>query len=554
MTCSLIGQSQCMECPVLSGQGTQPAIMNNRLHTLIQHLQSADCFPHATSDFEVFETHISYVLLTGEYVYKFKKPVDLGFLDFTTLEKRKYYCEEELRLNRRLAPEMYLAVVSVHGDAKHPVVEGKGPLLEYAVKMQQFDTADRMDLVTARGELIESHIDQLAELVADFHESIPVAGADTHFGTLEVIRQRIMQNFEQVLEHTDDAEISNICQQVQTWSEAALVKRQDLIAQRKQQGSVRECHGDMHMANIILPEGKPVIYDCIEFSEDLRWIDTMSEVAFLYMDLDFHQHHKLALRFLNEYLSRNGDYGGLGLLCIYLVYRAMVRAKVNSIGAKQQAANPKIAAEFLMTTKKYIALARNYIESFASPVLIILHGLSGSGKTWLAQQLRETYGAIQIRSDVERKRLLGFSAETKTKSAIGKGAYSADMTSQTYQRLLDLASLVVQAGPSVIVDATFLKQSHRQQFKELAESLKVPFVILDIQASEDILRSRITKRAEYDKDASEATLAVLEQQLKSQEPITGDEEFYTIQIDTENLLDLEQLAQHIKKLTSQQKA
>jgi aminoglycoside phosphotransferase family enzyme len=310
--------------------------MNNQLEIIIQRLQSAACFPHATGDFEVFETHISYVLLTGEYVYKFKKPVDLGFLDFTTLDKRKYYCEEELRLNRRLAPEMYLAVVSVHGDAEHPVVEGEGPLLEYAVKMQQFDTADRMDLVTARGELTASHIDQLAQIVAEFHEHIPVAGKDTHFGTLAVIRQRIMQNFEQVLQNTDDAEISSMCNQIRTWSEAALDKRQDLIAQRKQQGSVRECHGDMHMANIILPEGKPVVYDCIEFSDDLRWIDTISEVAFLYMDLDFHQQHKLALRFLNQYLSRNGDYEGLGLLCIYLVYRAMVRAKVNSIGAKQQ--------------------------------------------------------------------------------------------------------------------------------------------------------------------------------------------------------------------------
>jgi aminoglycoside phosphotransferase family enzyme/predicted kinase len=525
--------------------------MNDRLATLIQHLQSAVCFPHTTGEFEVFETHISYVLLTGDFVYKFKKPVDLGFLDFTTLEKRKFYCEEELRLNRRLAPKMYLAVVSVHGDPEHPMVEGKGPLLEYAVKMQQFDTADRMDLVTARGELTASHIDQLAELVTGFHESIPVAGKDTHFGTLDVIHQRIMQNFEQVLQNTDDAEISSMCNQVRAWSEAALDKRQDLIAQRKQQGSVRECHGDMHMANIILPEGRPVIYDCIEFSDDLRWIDTISEVAFLYMDLDFHQQHKMALRFLNQYLSRNGDYGGLGLLCIYLVYRAMVRAKVNSIGAKQQAANRKIAAECVVTAKKYLALARNYIESFASPVMMILHGLSGSGKTWLAEQLCESYGAIQIRSDVERKRLLGFSAETKTKSAVGKGAYSADMTSQTYQRLLDLASLVVQAGPSVIVDATFLKQCHRQQFKELAQLHNVPIVILDIQASENILRSRITKRAEYDKDASEATLAVLEQQFKSQESLTEDEEVHTIHIDTEKSLDLERLMQQIKSLTSQ---
>jgi aminoglycoside phosphotransferase family enzyme/predicted kinase len=524
--------------------------MTTQLETIIQHLQSTACFPHATGEFEVFETHISYVLLTGEYVYKFKKPVDLGFLDFTTLEKRKHYCEEELRLNRRLAPQMYLSVVSVHGNPEHPVVEGAGPLLEYAVKMQQFDTADRMDLVTARGQLTASHIDQLAQLVADFHVRIPVAGEDTHFGTLEVIRQRVMQNFEQVLQHIDDAEISRMCNQVNAWSKAALDKRRELIAQRKQQGSVRECHGDMHMANIILPEGKPLIYDCIEFSEDLRWIDTISEVAFLYMDLDYHQQHKLALRFLNEYLSHIGDYGGLGMLCIYLVYRAMVRAKVNSIGAKQQEAKPEIAAECLTTTKKYLALARNYIESFTSPVVIVLHGLSGSGKTWLAEQLRESYGAIQIRSDVERKRLLGFSAETKTKSAVGKGAYSADMTSQTYQRLLDVTSLIVQAGPSVIVDATFLKKIHRQNFKELAQSLKVPFVILDIQAGESTLRSRITKRAEYDKDASEATLAVLERQLKSQEPLTKDEETYTIQIDTEKPLDLEQLVQQVKRKTS----
>jgi predicted kinase len=410
-----------------------------------------------------------------------------------------------------------------------------------------------MDLVTARGELTVAHIDQLAQLVVGFHESIPIARADTHFGTFEVIHQRIMQNFEQVLQHIDDAEITRMCNQVHVWSEVALDKRRELIAQRKAHGSVRECHGDMHMANIILPEGKPVIYDCIEFSEDLRWIDTISEVAFLYMDLDFHQQHKLALRFLNEYLSRNGDYAGLGMLCIYLVYRAMVRAKVNSIGAKQQEAKPEIAAECLTTTKKYLALASNYIESFASPVMIVLHGLSGSGKTWLAEQLRESYGAIQIRSDVERKRLLGFSAETKTKSAVGKGAYSADMTSQTYQRLLDLASLIVQAGPSVIVDATFLKKSHRQHFKELAQSLNVPFVILDIQASENVLRSRITKRSEYDKDASEATLAVLEQQLMSQESLSEDEEAYTIHIDTERALELERLVQQIKTLTSQQK-
>jgi aminoglycoside phosphotransferase family enzyme/predicted kinase len=521
---------------------------NTPLATLVQHLQQAECFPHATSSFEVFETHISYVILTGEYVYKFKKPVDLGFLDFSTLEKRKYFCEEELRLNRRLAPDMYLAVVSVHGEPEHPRVGGEGPVLEYAVKMRQFATTDRMDMVTVRGELTPGQIDQLAAVVAAFHKRIPSAESDSSFGTPEVIRQRIMQNFEQVLQNTDDPEISNFCSQLSDWSEAALKKRQDLIVQRKQDGAVRECHGDMHMANIVMLEGKPVIYDCLEFSEDLRWIDTISEVAFLYMDLDFHHQHKLALRYLNQYLSLSGDYAGLGLLCIYLVYRAMVRAKVNSIGAMQQQANPDIAADYLATTKSYIALASNYVESFASPVLIILHGLSGSGKSWLAEQLLESYGAIQIRSDVERKRLLGLAAQAKTKSAIGQDAYSADMTTQTYQRLLELASVILQAGPSVIVDATFLMKSQRDKFQQLAQSLAVPYVILDIQASERTLRSRIKKRAEQAKDASEATLQVLTQQIKINEEVDASEVPYTICIDTEETLDLDELAQRISSV------
>ena len=518
---------------------------NTPLATLVQHLQFAECYPHATSSFEVFETHISYVILTGDYVYKFKKPVELGFLDFSSLEKRKFFCEEELRLNRRLAPDMYLDVVSVHGELEHPVVDGTGPLLEYAVKMRQFATADRMDNVTARGELTPEQIDQLAQIVAEFHEHIPIAASDSPFGTLEVIRQRIMQNFEQLLQNTDDPEITNMCSQLRVWSEAALEKRQQLITQRKQEGAIRECHGDMHMANIVMLEGKPVIYDCLEFAEDLRWIDTISEIAFLYMDLDFHHQHKLALRYLNQYMIHRGDYAGLGLLCIYLVYRAMVRAKVNSIEAKQQTADPKTANGHLATTKSYLALARNYIESFASPVLIILHGLSGSGKSWLAEQLLESYGAIQIRSDVERKRLLGLAAQANTKSAIGQGAYSADMTAQTYQRLLELASLILQAGPSVIVDATFLKRTHRDQFQQLAQSLDIPYVILDLQASVETLRSRIMKRAEQTKDASEATLQVLAQQLKINEVVDASEAPYTICINTEETLNLDELAQRI---------
>ena len=265
------------------------------------------------------DTHAAVIFLAGSFAYKIKRAVRLSYLDFSTLEKRKFFCEEELRLNRRLASDMYLDVVSVHGTPEHPVVDGTGPLLEYAVKMRQFATADRMDNVTERGELTPGQIDQLALVVSEFHEHIPVAANDSPFGTIEVIRQRIMQNFEQVLQNTDDPEISSICSQLRDWSEAVLKKRQHLIAQRKQEGAVRECHGDMHMANIVMLEGRPVIYDCLEFAEDLRWIDTISEIAFLYMDLDFHHQHKLALRYLNQYMIHRGDYAGLGLLCIYLV-------------------------------------------------------------------------------------------------------------------------------------------------------------------------------------------------------------------------------------------
>src|SRR6266516_4567782 len=264
----------------------------------------------------VLETHISYVLLTGRYAYKLKKAVDFGFLDFTTLAARRHFCEEELRLNRRLAPALYLDVVPITGSVDAPIVGGDGIAIEYAVKMGEFPQDALASGLLTRGELVPADIDALAAMVAAFHGAIEVAAAGAGFGAPEGILQRAQDNCSALLPLLDDP------------AERAHAARRGAFLRRVEEGFVRECHGDLHLGNIARIDGELTIFDCIEFNPALRWIDVMSEVAFTVMDLEDRGRADLSHRFLNAYLERTGDYSGLAVLRFYLVYRALVRAKI----------------------------------------------------------------------------------------------------------------------------------------------------------------------------------------------------------------------------------
>ena len=496
---------------------------------LIEALLDPARYGHPVERIELLETHISWVVLAGPYAYKIKKPLDLGFLDFSTLEKRRLYCEEELRLNRRLAPGLYLVVVPIAGTPESPQLDGAGAAFEYAVKMARFPQEARLDKVLARGELKPGHIDLLARELAEFHARIAVAAPDSPFGAPEAVYAPMRQNFEQIRRRIGGADDLERLERLEAWTARRYGALAEALPGRKREGFIRECHGDAHLANMVLLDEDVVLFDCLEFNENLRWIDVMNELAFAVMDLDDRGRPDLARRLLNAYLEHTGDYEGLRLLRFYQVYRALVRAKVCAIRLGQPDLGPQERDSVQREYRGYAALAERYTRP-STAALIITHGLSGSGKTTLTQTLLEHYESIRVRSDIERKRLHGLTARARSDSGIETGLYAAETSRRTYERLAELARAILAAGLTVMVDAAFLKHAQRGMLRDLAEALRVPFVILTAQAPEEVLRQRV--RARPGSDASEADIAVLEHQLATQEPLGADEFAHSLTIDT----------------------
>ncbi len=512
------------------------------LPALLQALCDQRPFAEPVETVEIAQTHISWILLTGDHAYKILKPVDLGFLDFSTLAKRKHCCEEALRLNRRHAPGIYLDVVAITGDESAPRINGDGPVLEYALKMQQFDRESELDKLAERDRLTESLIDKLAVEVAGFHALATTADTTSDAGSSVHVLNPVKENFAQIRSRiTDDPDTLARLSELEHWSLSEFEKLEGVFNRRKLDGYVRECHGDMHLGNIVLIDQQPVIFDCIEFSEELRWIDVLNDLAFLIMDLHEHACPERAWRLLNRYLESSGDYAGCAVLPFYLVYRALVRAKVECIRLDQEASRDDATRDGY---RRYVELASTF-TTHPGLKLFMTCGVSGSGKTSVSQALLQGYGAIRIRSDVERKRLAGLKAEQASGSSSGGGLYSPEWTRRTYARLADLARGLVEAGFPVIVDATFLQTSFRAKFIDLARACRVTPLILHCYASEDCLRRRVSDRSDIGRDASEADVDVLESQLRKFESPGEDEQQYCISIDTEQPLDMDALLDEI---------
>ena len=509
----------------------------------ITNMLKPEVYNHPCHNIELIETHISWVILTGEFAYKIKKPVDFGFLDFSTLQKRKYFCQQELHLNRRLAADIYLEVVAITGTTDKPQIAGSGEIIEYAVRMKQFPQSAQLDNMLAASELKLTHMDTIADMVARFHQSAEVADTASNFGNAETVYQPVEENFQQIKQQPASSPYADQLTVLARWSQAQLKEKQKIMAQRKASNFIRHCHGDMHLRNMLWLNDKAMAFDCIEFNEKLSWIDVISDAAFLIMDLQHRQQQPLANRFLNRYLEVTGDYAALSLLPFYLGYRAMVRAKVsvlrlaqNNISAQQ---NQQILTEF----ESYLELAGRYTKT-STPQLIIMRGFSASGKSTVSQQLLDKTGMIRIRSDIERKRLFASDSTTKTAGKINAGIYASEATQQTYEKLRKLASDIINAGYSVIVDAAFLKHEQRQIFQQLATQLQVTYNILQTTAPDEVLRQRIQNRKN---DISDADLAVLEYQLANYQTLHKSETAYTTSIDTTQTVDFDALLNQLNK-------
>ena len=515
---------------------------------LIDALRRPECYPHPVGVVELVETHISWVLLAGDYAYKLKKPVDFGFLDFSTLTARRHFCEEELRLNRRLAPQLYLDVVAITGSEAAPRIGGTGTALEYAVKMRRFRREGELDNLAERGALREEHVDALAATIARFHAQAQVAPPDGAFGTPQAALAPCIANFDQLSRLHLPAGMAARLQRLHQWTLDEHERRRALIARRLAQGRVRECHGDLHLGNIVLIDGTPTVFDALEFNPALRWIDVISEVAFTVMDLEHRGRHDFAQRFLDDYLAHSGDYTGVALLPFYLVYRALVRTKVAALRSRQpgDAEGHRHAEADTLEIERHLGLAERFAAP-RSPRLLLTHGVSGSGKSHVAMRLLALGDWIRLRSDVERKRLAGLAAQSRGGCGIDTGLYTPEMTGRTYERLLALAEWVLDAGDPVIVDAAFLRDEQRRAFIALARAREVDWTILRTSAPEPVLRERIVRRAAQGADPSDATPEVLARQLCAIEPLSGDERDHEIVVDTSRPVDIEALARSLMR-------
>jgi len=492
------------------------------LPPLIRALLVPSRYGGGVTEVRLEQTHISWVLLAGSFAYKIKKDIKLSFLDFSTLELRKHYCEEELRLNQRFSADLYLDVVPIFHTHQDPQWQGSGAPIEYAVRMHRFAQSARLDRICARGALLPDHVSDLAQTVATFHKGAAIAPAGSDWGSPDSVGQQARQNFTDLLALLSDPQARASIHALQRWTAGQQQLLAPQMAARQQAGCVRECHGDLHLSNLLLLDHKVKLFDCIEFSDELRWIDVASELAFTYVDLLAHEKPGLASWFVNESLSHSGDYACAPLLRFYAVYRALVRAKVALL---QTGTGGDRRPEALAL----VALAQRL--AMGAPLqLLITHGASGCGKTTATNRMLQEDAQAQtlrLRVDVERKRLFGLDAQQHSDSPLNAGIYTHEASASSYAHVLALTQALLQANWSVIVDGTFLQREQRDRFRELARATRAGFSILAPQATPQLLRQRVQSREALGQDASEASLAVLEQQLQSLQPLAADEPLWT---------------------------
>ena len=451
---------------------------------------------------ERIETRTSWVFLTSRLALKLKKPLDLGFLDFTRIEARRGACEEELRLNRRFSNGIYRRVIPVRGTPAAPRFDGAGEPIDHLVCMRRFPPGALLSERIEKGSLSAACVERVAIEVAHFHRRAVVARRSIPFGW----PQQVLRSTLDVLERLpgDDPRVPRL----RAWVESQAWSLWDLWKERRQGGFVRECHGDLHLANVAILGDTIVPFDCLEFDPALRWTDVMGDVAFLAMDLDAAGRPDLAFRFLDAYLAATGDFDGLRVLRFQLVHRALVRALAH-VGEAQDASG------------HYLDAAWRWSRS-ACPRLMITHGLSGSGKSCATLELLQRAGAVRLRSDVERARLNACEGEPASPRG-RRDPHSPAADGRVRERLLAGVRFALAGGFPVIVDATFLREADRSAFRRLARSEGVPFSLLHCQAEVDVLRARIEARQRQGGDPSDATAAVLERQRGLCEPLTVEE-------------------------------
>jgi aminoglycoside phosphotransferase family enzyme/predicted kinase len=487
------------------------------LPPLIQQMQTSEFYAHPVQQpIQLIQTHISYILLTGEYAYKVKKPLNFGFLDYSTLDKRHHFCQEELRLNQRAAAELYLQVLPVAqvGD-RFQFTDQVSEAVEFVVQMRQFPQETLLTALFDRGDLTADGIAELARAIAKFHKTAARSAYIDTFGQVDQIRQAFDENYAQTEKYIGGPQTLEQFQETQAYSDRFFAEQADLFQERVTQGWIRECHGDLHLGNICYWRDRFWLFDCIEFNEPFRFVDVMFDIAYIVMDLNARQRPDLRTRFLNTYCEQMGDWEGLRILPLYVNRQSYVRAKVTSFLLDDPAIDSSQKAAIQDTAALYYKLAWDCTQPKPSGKIILMAGLSGSGKSTLARQLAEQTGAIAIRSDAVRKHLGGIALEERGDDRL----YTPEMTQKTYDRLRELGMHLARTeGYTVILDAKYDRVALRQPVLEAARAANLAVEIYHCTAPLEVLRDRLQQRTG---DIADATVDVLAGQ--SFEPFTAAE-------------------------------
>ena len=486
---------------------------------LVSRLLDPAVYPHPMDRVELIETHISWVLLAGERVYKIKKPVDLGFLDFTTLARRRRFCHEEVRLNRRLTTDVYLDVVAITGTASSPRLGGTGRAIEVAVLMRRLPAERMLDRLVAEDAASPDLLDAVGRRVASFHAEADTGGEIDLLGGIETIRRNWEENFSQTDALGPEVLPEDTRRAVRDHVAAMLEREADRFAARVAAGRSRDCHGDLQAQHVCCVEPLQ-IFDCIEFNHRFRFGDVAGEIAFLAMDLERLGRPDLATRFLNAYLDESGDYEAVPLLDFYRAYRAWVRAKVLSFQGPEQVSAARARFE----------LAARFVRPHRRVRLIVTTGVMGSGKSTAARRAAARTGAIVIRTDAVRKRLAGVALRERVEVGFGEGVYAAGMSRRTYAEAARLAEVLLHAGWAVVLDGSFSHAAERDEARAVAARLGVPFAVLWCDAPEAVLVERLRQRARAGDEVSDGREELLAEHRAGYESPEGEADL--IRVDT----------------------
>ncbi|WP_456432316.1 bifunctional aminoglycoside phosphotransferase/ATP-binding protein [Thermosulfuriphilus sp.] len=468
-----------------------------QLPEFILALKAPQAYPFPVEHIQLIQTHISYVFIAGNYVYKVKKPVDFGFLDFTTLDKRRHFCQKEVELNRRLCPDLYLGVVEIVRNPKGEILfEGHGQVIEYAVKMRRMPEEGMMGRLVTQGLLRANHIDRIVAKLVPFYEKAATGAGIDEYGSLETVAFNVNENFSQTEAFVGEALSVRRYREITAYARGFMEDRAGLFEQRVAQGRIRDGHGDLYSANICFDDARQEVYifDCIEFNDRFRCGDVACDLAFLAMDLDFHGLRDLSDYFIDSFVSASEDQGLRELLDFYKCYRAYVRGKIGCFTWAAPEVPQEERRRALSSARRYFALAHGYAGKRPQGRIIVIFGLSGTGKSTLARALAEDLGAIYLNSDIVRKRLLGIDPREHHLEPFGQGIYSPEMTRKTYLALSQEAQELALLGETVVLDATFKDEEFRQTVIEAAEKAGVLINFVLCSCPEEEIRRRLASR------------------------------------------------------------